>query len=310
MRSTVVPAIFLTLGLVVVDTAFGDWLTLSPVYTNEYGDAITGDNNTTGDGWYVDTGADNYDMDEYERPTVQTFVDSNGTPVSTEYFGYLDITGAHSGFDENYMYFGIDVFSQNSFTSDGSVSGGFGSGTVYGVRFGELFLRVKGDDSVLQGDTWVTGSNQGFLDYDGDVGAGSINGFETEVITDGVIADGPDMGTPMLYARIIFNADGSARIEFAFDYQEWNQLFPDQQLDPANLQDLVFEANRGLKDETNYLWKENYSESEAGSPYGTATQNIYELDTLTAIKPVPETATLLHLGSGILAGAAFSKRFK
>ncbi len=58
MRSTVITALSLTLGLGVVDTAFGGSLT--PVYTSTYGDAITGDNY----GFYVDAGADNYGADE------------------------------------------------------------------------------------------------------------------------------------------------------------------------------------------------------------------------------------------------------
>ncbi len=272
MRSTVITALSLTLGLGVVDTAFGGSLT--PVYTSTYGDAITGDNY----GFYVDAGADNYGADEYERPATQT-----------EYYGYLDITGADFGSDYKYMYFGIDVYSQNSITSDGSVSGGFGSGTLYGVRMGGLLLRVKGDDSVSHSDTWVTGSNQGFWDGDG------VDGFETEVISDGAASG----GEPVLFARITFNPEGSARIELAFDYETWNQLYPDQHLDPAYLQYVVFEADRGMKDNTNYLWNEKYSESD-----------IYEVDTLTAyIHGVPEPATLLLLGSGLLAGAAFRKRY-
>ncbi len=278
MRSTVVTAIFLTLGLGVVDTAFGG--TITPVYTSTYGDAITGDN-FTGDGFYVDAGADNYGADEYERPTTQS-----------EYFGYLDITGADFGSDYKYMYFGIDVYSQNSITSDGSVSGAFGSGTLYGVRMGGYLLRVKGDDSGLYGNTWVTGSNQGFWDANG---AGSVDGFETEVITDGAASG----GEPVLFARIIFNPDGSARIELAFDYETWNQLYPDQHLDPAYLQYVVFEANRGMKDNTKYFWNDNYSESD-----------IYEVDTLTAyIHGVPEPTTLSLLAAGLLAGAVFRKRF-
>jgi len=265
MRSTVVTAIFLTLGLGVVDTAFGGSLT--PIYTSTY---------------YGDTETDNYVADDYERVTA-----------GTEYYEYLDITGADFGSDYKYMYFGIDVYGQNSInTSDGSVSGAFGSGTLYGVRFGSILLRVKGDESGYV-DNWVTGSAQGFWNENGDW----VDGYETEVITDGAPKDG---GPDMLFARIIFNADGSARIELAFDYETWNLLYPNQHLDPAYLENVVFEANRGMKDNTNYLWNENYSESD-----------IYEVDTLTAnVNSVPEPGTLSLLAAGLIGLGVFRKRLK
>src|SRR5687767_1176624 len=48
-----------------------------PVYSNTYGDAVTGDNQFLGaDGklhYDVDAGADQYQFEMYERPTSQTF---------------------------------------------------------------------------------------------------------------------------------------------------------------------------------------------------------------------------------------------
>ena len=47
----------------------------------------------------------------------------------------------------------------------------------------------------------------------------------------------------------------------------------------------MFEANRGTKDEQNYLWNDKYTIGEAGTPYDDGNgepQNVYELDTLTS----------------------------
>lgn len=61
-----------------------------------------------------------------------------------------------------------------------------------------------------------------------------------------------------------------------------------------------FEANRGTKDNQNYLWNDKYSLLEGGDPYNPLNepQNIYELDTLrgqTAI-PAPGAAMLGCIG--------------
>src|SRR5687768_16255213 len=69
----------------------------SPIYFFTFPDAVTGDNACMIGGsryWDVDAGADVYQYDQYERPTIQGFA-LHGARYSThEYFEYLDITHA------------------------------------------------------------------------------------------------------------------------------------------------------------------------------------------------------------------------
>ena len=76
-------------------------------------------------------------------------------------------------------------------------------------------------------------------------------------------------------------------VEFAFDYTLYNSDTA-YNIDPSDgLAYLVYDADRGLKDNQNYLWNDEYSLAEAGTPYDADNQpqNIYELDTVTV--PIP-----------------------
>ena len=60
-------------------------------------------------------------------------------------------------------------------------------------------------------------------------------------------------------------------IEIAFDYVLWNAIVAADptwgpQILPTDIHFLVFEANRGVKPEANYLWNDKWTRSEEGSP--------------------------------------------
>ena len=110
------------------------------------------------------------------------------------------------------------------------------------------------------------------------------DGFEKEVIADGWTKDAAD--SEILFVHRLTNAKGRPVVEFAFDYKTYNNAFSFPDINPENgLPYLVFEANRGIKDEQNYLWNDKYTIGEAGTSYDDGNgepQNVYELDTLTS----------------------------
>ena len=299
--------------------------------------------------WFVDDGADDYYTDVYERPTADMFdnnvavasklsgpdanrsadVDTTKTYSATdEYYGYLDIKQAKWGYEGSYMYFQIELNSAAERYSDGKADFEvFGASSVYSIRLGEdenasnsILLRADGQANF--GNTYKANKTYGFWDKDGDVGGpggilttneGTITGYENDVIeSDGKLKD---TGSEVLFSRI--NCKDKADcpdapiVEFAFDYVKYN-LESKHTITPEDIKYLVFEANRGYKDNSVYLWNDENSFSEAGSPYlGTDYGNIDELDNLQALnlQPIPEPSTLILLGGGIMGLIGFRKKY-
>lgn len=270
--------------------------TITPVYTATFKDATTGDNEFIWGGknrWTVDPGADNYNEDYYERPTNQTYIDTpSGVATDSDYFGNLDIKFGYTGIDDSLLYIGIEMWDTQLHKSDGGLDQeglkynySFRMGSEADGRNGYLF---RTDDPASQGTSWHTVKNTGFFDQNGDAHIDG-NGYEINYIADGMLAIEQ---TDILWTRI--NPNNDALVEFALDYSKMGLTREELE----NYEQLVFEANKGLLDQANYKWNQEYTFSEAGTPYTTdGLGNIYELDTLNGgLIPEPSTSTVLLVG--------------
>lgn len=316
---------------------------INPVYINTFEDATTFQNRFTGtDGkwhWTIDPGADSFPDDFYERPVMAGFrpyVDqaSGQTKFATDddYFGYLDITAARAGFDQQYLYVAIDLHDTNRYKSNQQVEE-TGLVAEYRVRIsnnadgsGGFLFNVESpfqnqSDLISAGQdpySWVTTRNFVYQDIDNDLAVDGItpdlepdngSGYETEIVNDGNFKSGFGSGTPF-FSRI--SPDGNDNIvEFAIAYED----FGFTQEDLLDLPYLVFESNRGNSSTENpdkYLLNHRFSPTIAGSPYpgsnglseyGTqGLVDIKEMDTLNggSIGAVPEPSSIL--GTGVAFG--------
>ena len=296
----------------------------SPVYQVTFGDAVTGVNAFRGaDGqryWTVSSGADNYQVDTYERPTAQNYQvrrlqDGSQRFAASEYLENLDLVQAKAGYDGQYLYVSLDLFGLNKVTADGSQSYE-GLNQQYGFRLskdspdGRGGLLLVADQPQFKNSpntSWGSAGTFGYRDSNRDVGGTGLavtkqdrsgevagNGYESVVIADGRL----NGNATVLWTRVS-PADPTV-VEFAFDYRALG--FVGRDLD--HLPYLEFEANKGLKSPANYLWNDEYTKSEAGSPYRAATGdrsksefgtqglgNIYELDTVRG-GPLGQPASL------------------
>lgn len=282
---------------------------VAPTYVATFTDAVTADNAFTGaDGktyWTVDAGADQYQIDMYERPTAQTFqvvraADGTERFAASEYFSNLDVVQGRAGFDANFLYISIKVAGLDKLTSGGASR----EGLVYQYGFrlatnpdgGGGLLVVADQPGLKNAGRYGSESTFVYRDANGDVGGTGLdvtksdrtaevsgNGYERVLASDGRT----NSGQRVLWVRT--SASDPTVVEFALNYRAVG-LTADQL---RALPFLEFEANKGLKDPANYSWNDEYTKSEAGSPYrATAgdpsksefgTQglgNIYELDTL------------------------------
>jgi len=320
----------------------------TPVYTTTVFDAITGDNSFIAEDdkryWTIDSGADSYQIDTYERPTVQTYQvrtldDSSELFAANEYYENLDIVSAQTGLDATYLYVSITMFGLDKSTEDG-VDTFEGLKYRYGFRFSlepdgaNGYLFTTDDPLAKHGTSYGLVGNKGYQDTNGDVGGSGLldgltttkeddpaaaigNGFDLQRVNDGEIINGANTGSEVLYARI--NPVDPTTVEFALNYT----LLGFSMADMLNVSYFEFEAIKGdPEDPQNYLWNDEYNKGEAGSPYRATsgdlsksefgTQglgNIYELDTLRGpsgiIIPEPTTVGLLIVS---LVSAAFSRK--
>jgi hypothetical protein len=284
----------------------------TPVYSALFGDAVTADNAfTAADGkryWTVDPGADQYQTDLYERPTAQTYqvrrlADGTEQFAAREYFQNLDIVQAQAGFDADYLYVSVKLAGLNKLTDDGKTTA---EGLVYRYGFriakqtdGGGGLLIVADQPQLKNAPHTAFGPKGtfvYRDANGDVGGTGLdvtkqdrqaevggNGYERVLAADGRLVS----GRQVLWVRV--DPSDPSVVEFVLDYKAVGYTADDL----ATLPYFTAEANKGLQSPANYLWNDEYTKSEAGSPYRAThgdrsksefgTQglgNIYELDTV------------------------------
>ncbi len=281
------------------------WQTNLSVLT--FHDATTNGNTCGSECWTITPGADDYYQELYERPTASMDITSGGKPASQKYYEYIDIDTGQVAIDRDnsIAYFSIDLVGQNELDGSSSFKGfgefyrirvadnaDFANGYLFGVKdpYGNsVGSNFTGSDSYKTTQSWKDGGTPV-------TGTGLAN---TNEGTTGYTENTSEGSTDAIRARIV---DDSVQIAVAFG---------ELGIDESYFKYLIFEANKGLTDVGNYFWNDEYSLGEAGSPYDASNPvdgNIYELDTLHGVVPIPAAVWLF--GSGLLGLFGFSRRKK
>jgi hypothetical protein len=213
--------------------------------------------------------------------------------AGVQYYGYLDIVRAAAGFDSNWLYISIDLFSLNRVNNSGSVNQQ-GLEDFYRFRIGKGPVGAESRNGFLvsiQNPTANAGTSfainskaEVFADTtsgQGGVGPGDVggallsltketspgevagNGYDVQVVSDGRTngSGGYTNNRDVLYTRI--NPSDPTIVEFAWDYKFFG--FTEADLRNPNLF-LMFEATKGLTGPSNYFWNDEYNYGEAGTP--------------------------------------------
>lgn len=296
--------------------------TAAPTYSVTVNDAVTGDNAFQFGGfryWTVDTGADSYQNDIYERPAAQGFQPINGLYAVNEYISYVDIEQARFGYDNRFVYVSINVVGLTKQTQDGvnTIEGLQGR---YGFRFGAdadgrnsyYFIADQPQTAAINNRVWTRAKTEGYRDTDMDVGGRGgpihgnpgpsgisvtktdnileeqgLNGYDQQIVqTDGVTVNGQ---RPVLWQRV--SPTDNTVVEIALDYVTLG--LTRAQLDA--IQYLHFEAQLGdLADPQFGLWNDQFTGIEAGSPNpGIGTDNEFGTQGTGAISGVDTVRSTL-----------------
>jgi hypothetical protein len=267
----------------------------TPVYTQTFADAVTGDNSFISGGfrfYTVDAGADSYQNDIYERPFVQAFNVIGTAYAVEEYHSYVDIEQARIGWDNQFVYFALDMVGLEKLTKDGARAIE-GLKAKYMVRFGtnpdgRNSYYIMGDEpgfASFPNTVFAGAKTEGWRDADLDVGGRGgpihgqpgpsglsvtrtqnvreefgMNGFEQAIIlSDGTLNAGA--GGTVLWQRV--SPTDPTVVELALDYVALGltraTIEATQYLDFA----AVAGAPAGPE---NGLWNDKYTAEEAGSP--------------------------------------------
>jgi hypothetical protein len=209
---------------------------------------------------------------------------TDSTVFSTEgnlYFEFLDITRAEMGHSGDWMFFRIELFGDAEVTSDLERKAGFGTSTFYTVRLGNNANPLKANSGIAIRnlrqatitDQWSTTDARVFFDSNGDAsGIGGVNvANPPDAAGDGYNLDEGNNG--WLYVRrvpVTFIGPGGTvsrpAVELAFNYKKYNQDRA-RNFTPQSVSYVEFDAARGgAKDSQNYLWNDEYTLAQAGSP--------------------------------------------
>ncbi len=295
--------------------------TSPPVYSRVLNDAVTGGNDFISGGfrfYTINPGADQYQIDLYERPTSGGYQFFLTSYAAEEYHAYIDITTGRFGYDNQFVYAAIELAGLDIRTKDG-VNNPAGLRARYGVRFGpdpdgrfSTLLRVAQPETAgLPNNVYTSIRAEGYRDTDGDVGGRAgplhggagpsginvtktdnileeqgLNGYDQQFITsDGLLESS---GQPVMWQRI--SPTNPNVVEIAFDYVAAGLTRAD--LDA--LRYLHFEAvEGGPSDPSGGLWNDQFTGIEAGSPNpGIGTDNEFGTQGLGSINLV-DTVRLL-----------------
>ena len=256
------------------------------------------------------------------------------------YYGYLDIVEAKAGFDSNWLYIAIDLFSLNRVSNSGSVNQQ-GLEDFYRFRIGKGpagaewrngFLvsiqnptvnsatsftldskaEVFADQSSGQGGVSPGDVGGAFLSLTKETSPGEAagNGYDVQVVADGRTngSGGYTNNQDVLYTRI--DPSDPTIVELAWDYKFFG--FTEADLLSPNLF-LLFEATKGLTGPSNYFWNDEYNYSEAGTPNfderglvgpnsSFQTTGLQNIYQLDTLRGggIPEPSSWLILSTGIL----------
>jgi uncharacterized repeat protein (TIGR01451 family) len=218
------------------------------------------------------------------------------------YHEYLDITRADAGHAGDWMFFRTELFGTAEVNSDAVRVNKFGEGTYYTVRIGTDPNANKANGGILLRNqlsnaiptTWHNGVGDTqvkiFADRDGTASGAGVDVTKTDGDPQSNGHEVDKGNNDWLWVRRVtttFNGVNRPAVEFALNYVKYNaENGSDTDITPQNVRHLLFDTTRGLKDNQNTYWNDEYTLLEAGSPNPgqipgqTGTQNIYELDTL------------------------------
>lgn len=294
-----------------------DWQDQLNVRT--YTDARTDDNaNEDASLWNIDLGADKYRKELYERPTSTMNSELGGLPATETYYEFLDISTASVALDKEneHAYFSIDLVGDSSINSGVSTLEGFNE--TYRVRVSSRDnFAASNNDSVTGYMFAVSGAGDSLTDsFLSENAFDNTQAWYDDPLDGGVTGTGLTVTDESTFGyseltSVGSSSDISARlvdnsIQLAIDYGSLD-------IDKSVFRNILFEANSGDTDPLNAFLNDEYSETEAGSPYELTNipDSIYEIDTLKGtrggggLKGAPASV----IGSGSTAIMVFISLF-
>jgi serine-aspartate repeat-containing protein C/D/E len=259
------------------------------------------------------------------QPDTEIALNATAFATTGTYYEYGDITRGQAGqFDENatngWLFFRIELFGTSKVSDSNDRSAEFANGTFYSIRLGNNTTGTpNGADNPSNGillrnglqqnvtTSWSAASGSGvkiFADINGatDVNnrVGGAGGVDTSKQAGDASGDGYEVdqgNNQWLFVRrndVTFAGPGDTvtrpTIEFAFNYKKYNADVSGtgtRDFLPPGLTYVEFDSTKGLTDNQNYLWNDEFDQNQAGnpnpgeaSPGNDGLENIYQLDSM------------------------------